>query len=238
MQEMLALLRSFRAIHKDIKPENILVDNRCMFKLCDFGMSHTFVHGVAPWICERIAYSRWYRAPQVCVGRQYSFGADTWAMGCVLYELVESVYSPNATGTNCPLFGGDSSLLSATTLCVGTPDGNGRVLRNTPLIEEGEIVERVSVSSMPTAQIVCIYKVMAPEQCGTTHIDVTRMGDVLETRRIDPPHASQWPVGVLQLFRHMCRFQECDRLSVRAAPTPPSDVVNTLEHTLRNPPGI
>ena len=219
MTEMLGVLRAFRTIHMDIKPENILVDEHCKLKLCDFGLARFFARDASPWISERVAYTRWYRPPQVCVRRRYSYGADTWAMGCVLYELADAVFAK--WPTYAPLFGGTTSLLTATVPNDGCP---------VSLVEEGEIVERVSVTMSPTMQIVCIYKTIAPAACMSSVIDVTRMDDVRESRKVTP--SDIWPNDILSLCRRMCRFHEKDRLRVDPALYPSQEALATLEHTL------
>ncbi len=78
-------LKRCRILHADIKPDNILVDE-AMSKvlLCDFGSAASLD---SP--CEVTEYlaSRYYRAPEVIVGLEYSEASDMWAAGTVLYEL-------------------------------------------------------------------------------------------------------------------------------------------------------
>jgi serine/threonine protein kinase len=62
-------------------------------------------------------FSRWYRAPEVLLQAQYSFGADVWGVGCVWAELLRTL-RPGASGSGSgkvrePLFPGSGSLLSA-----------------------------------------------------------------------------------------------------------------------------
>jgi len=88
-------------IHRDIKPDNILItkDGKTL-KLADFGISRSVLKpgdrsgGMTPY-----SSTRWYRAPELlfCTSR-YSPKVDVWAVGCVCAEL--------ATGE--PLFAGDT----------------------------------------------------------------------------------------------------------------------------------
>ncbi|KFM81362.1 Serine/threonine-protein kinase PRP4-like protein, partial [Stegodyphus mimosarum] len=80
----LKLLKRCNILHADIKPDNILVnDRKLVLKLCDFGSaSHVAENDVTPYLV-----SRFYRAPEIILGLNYDFGIDTWSVGCTLYEL-------------------------------------------------------------------------------------------------------------------------------------------------------
>ena len=86
MQLFTALRHLVRAgiVHGDIKPDNILVNerlNECA--LCDFGSASYLADcSITPYLV-----SRFYRAPEIMLGCEYGVGIDTWSVGCVLYEL-------------------------------------------------------------------------------------------------------------------------------------------------------
>jgi serine/threonine protein kinase len=75
-------------MHRDIKPANILVDQLGTLKLADFGLSKT----VGPTnLASTFCGSPLYMAPEQlseASGGEYSFSADMWALGCVLFELM------------------------------------------------------------------------------------------------------------------------------------------------------
>lgn len=85
--------------HRDIKPQNILVDPTTgSLKICDFGSAKKLVKGE-----PNIAYicSRYYRAPELIFGAtEYTTDIDTWSIGCVMAELFRGE----------PLFAGDSAV--------------------------------------------------------------------------------------------------------------------------------
>eukprot|EP01083_Nonionella_stella_P250068 864053_1 len=80
----LRLVKKCGLVHADIKPDNILVnEKRNIIKLCDFGSATTLDDcTITPYLC-----SRYYRAPEIMLGCPYDCSSDMWSMGCVLFEL-------------------------------------------------------------------------------------------------------------------------------------------------------
>ncbi|KAJ8375040.1 hypothetical protein SKAU_G00056200, partial [Synaphobranchus kaupii] len=78
------LLKRCNILHADIKPDNILVnESKTILKLCDFGSaSHVADNDITPYLV-----SRFYRAPEIIIGKPYDYGIDMWSVGCTLYEL-------------------------------------------------------------------------------------------------------------------------------------------------------
>ncbi|XP_020630310.1 cyclin-dependent kinase-like 4, partial [Orbicella faveolata] len=73
-------------IHRDVKPENILITEKGVIKLCDFGFARMLNKNDE--YTDYVA-TRWYRAPELLVGDvHYSFPVDVWAIGCVFAELI------------------------------------------------------------------------------------------------------------------------------------------------------
>jgi 5'-AMP-activated protein kinase, catalytic alpha subunit len=73
-------------LHRDIKLDNILLDNDGQIKLCDFGVSR--VIGKKQHITEQCGTPA-YIAPEIIsdVGYQ-GFAADIWSLGVLLYAMV------------------------------------------------------------------------------------------------------------------------------------------------------
>ena len=74
-------------MHRDIKPQNLLVDPSChILKICDFGSSKKYKEDDAS-----VAYitSRYYRAPELILAcSDYTEKIDIWAIGCIFAEFL------------------------------------------------------------------------------------------------------------------------------------------------------
>jgi len=113
MLKGLAFCHAHRVLHRDIKPQNLLIDQRGALKLADFGLARAFGVPVRTYTHEVVTL--WYRAPEILLGgKQYSTPVDVWSVGCVFAEMV----------TRTPLFPGDSEIdqLYKTFQILGTPN--------------------------------------------------------------------------------------------------------------------
>merc|ERR1719277_1094163 len=90
---------SNRVLHRDLKPQNLLIDTKLRLKIADFGLARAYSVPVPKYTHEVVTV--WYRAPEILLGSQiYSVPVDLWSVGCVFGEM--------ATGN--PLFAGDSEI--------------------------------------------------------------------------------------------------------------------------------
>jgi len=99
-------------LHRDLKPNNLLVDAAGCLKLGDFGLAKCF--GSPNRQMTHVVVTRWYRSPELLFGaKSYGVGVDIWAVGCILAELLLRV----------PFLAGDSDLdqLSKIFQALGTP---------------------------------------------------------------------------------------------------------------------
>jgi serine/threonine protein kinase len=86
-------------MHRDLKPQNLLVDREGRLKLADFGLARAFCPPIRPLTHEVVTL--WYRPPEILLGSQtYAPPVDVWAIGTIFVEMV----------TKRPLFPGDSEI--------------------------------------------------------------------------------------------------------------------------------
>lgn len=87
-----------RVLHRDLKPQNLLISSKGQLKLGDFGLARAF--GIPVNTFSNEVVTLWYRAPDVLLGsRNYSTSIDMWSTGCILAEMF----------TGKPLFSGSSN---------------------------------------------------------------------------------------------------------------------------------
>ncbi|XP_065550079.1 cyclin-dependent kinase 3 isoform X2 [Lathamus discolor] len=78
---------SHRVIHRDLKPQNLLINEAGVIKLADFGLARAF--GVPLRTYTHEVVTLWYRAPEILLGcKYYSTPVDIWSIGCVFAEMV------------------------------------------------------------------------------------------------------------------------------------------------------
>ncbi len=76
-------LHSHNVVYRDLKPENVLVDQRGFIKLIDFGFAKKVTHRTYTF-CGTMEYI----APEVASCRGHAFPADLWTLGVLIYELL------------------------------------------------------------------------------------------------------------------------------------------------------
>lgn len=94
----LAYCHRRKVLHRDVKPQNLLISELGELKLADFGLaraksvpSHTYSHEVV---------TLWYRPPDVLLGStEYSTSLDMWGVGCIFVEMLTGV--PTFPGVRC-----------------------------------------------------------------------------------------------------------------------------------------
>ena len=108
----IAFCHENRVLHRDLKPQNLLINTKGQLKLADFGLARAF--GIPVNTFSNEVVTLWYRAPDVLLGsRTYNTSIDIWSAGCIMAEMY----------TGRPLFPGtrnDDQLIKIFRL-MGTP---------------------------------------------------------------------------------------------------------------------
>ncbi|KAF9210527.1 negative regulator of the PHO system [Podila verticillata] len=75
-----------RVLHRDLKPQNLLINRKGELKLGDFGLARAF--GIPVNTFSNEVVTLWYRAPDVLLGsKTYSTSIDIWSAGCIMAEM-------------------------------------------------------------------------------------------------------------------------------------------------------
>ncbi|EDO07418.1 Protein kinase domain family protein [Babesia bovis T2Bo] len=85
-----AYCHEHRILHRDLKPQNLLINRKGILKLADFGLARAFAIPVRSYTHEVVTL--WYRAPDVLMGsKKYSTEVDIWSVGCIFAEMINGV---------------------------------------------------------------------------------------------------------------------------------------------------
>ncbi|RMZ83622.1 hypothetical protein DV738_g929, partial [Chaetothyriales sp. CBS 135597] len=141
MQQLLAgtaYLHASKILHRDMKAANLLINNRGILQIADFGLARPYDDeppqrgkggGEATREYTTLVVTRWYRPPELLLQlRKYTTAIDMWGVGCVFGEMF----------TRKPILAGTSDLHQAQVIfdLVGSPtDENMPGWRDLPGVE-------------------------------------------------------------------------------------------------------
>jgi serine/threonine-protein kinase len=85
--EGLAAAGEFGVVHRDIKPDNVMVTRKGVAKLADFGLAKS-VDSTAMTIDGAVLGTPLYMAPEACRGGEVDARADLYSLGCTWFHLL------------------------------------------------------------------------------------------------------------------------------------------------------
>ncbi|KAB8214376.1 kinase-like domain-containing protein [Aspergillus novoparasiticus] len=121
--EGLKYLHGNRILHRDMKAANLLISNKGILQIADFGLARPYDEpppqpgkggGEAKRDYTTLVVTRWYRPPELLLQlRRYTTAIDMWGVGCVFGEMFKGK----------PILAGTSDLNQAQLIfnLVGTP---------------------------------------------------------------------------------------------------------------------
>jgi len=84
-------MHSSHVFHRDLKPNNILINKQCDLRICDFGLARAMFENNDEMVfwTDYVA-TRWYRAPELIMSyfTNYSTAIDMWSVGCIFAEML------------------------------------------------------------------------------------------------------------------------------------------------------
>ncbi|XP_071335664.1 cyclin-dependent kinase 15 isoform X2 [Trachinotus anak] len=84
----LCYIHSRRILHRDLKPQNLLISYLGELKLADFGLARS--KSIPSQTFSSEVVTLWYRPPDVLLGStDYSTALDMWGAGCIFIEMLQ-----------------------------------------------------------------------------------------------------------------------------------------------------
>ncbi|RLV95380.1 Serine/threonine-protein kinase STE7 [Spathaspora sp. JA1] len=83
------LYTTHKILHRDIKPNNVLMTHKGEFKLCDFGVSRELTNSMA--MADTFVGTSTYMSPERIQGLTYGVKSDVWSMGLMMIELASGI---------------------------------------------------------------------------------------------------------------------------------------------------
>ncbi len=78
----MSYIHKFKILHRDLKPQNLLISRDNILKIADFGLARGYGIPVRNYTHEVVTL--WYRPPDVLLGsKNYLTTVDIWSIGCI-----------------------------------------------------------------------------------------------------------------------------------------------------------
>lgn len=151
-------MHSHDLIHRDVKPENLLVSANGILKVCDFGFTRSTLPNASAVYTDYVS-TRWYRSPELLVGdANYNKTVDVWAVGCIYAEMFNGI----------PLFPGDSDLHTLKLIMDLMGEEQGLTEKQVQAFVQNPIYDGIAVSKFTCLNLFasnCLTLFMSPQKC-------------------------------------------------------------------------
>lgn len=81
---VLNYLQKKKILHRDLKPDNLMIEFNGYLKVIDFGVAKQLTNKDTT---NTFAGTMFYMSPEVILGKNYTSAVDYWALGIILYEI-------------------------------------------------------------------------------------------------------------------------------------------------------
>lgn len=154
-------LHGARVFHRDLNPNNILVNSDCQIRICDFGLARAaFQRGDDHVFWTDYVATRWYRAPELILAQstKYSTAIDMWSVGCIFAEML---------GRGNPLFPGENARDQFSLILNVTGKPSPAVVDRLGDTRLAQFMD--ALPNVPPASLASIYKDASPSGISLLH---------------------------------------------------------------------
>ncbi|KAB1267778.1 Rhodopsin kinase [Camelus dromedarius] len=140
-------LHRHRIVYRDLKPENVLLDDDGNVRISDLGLAVELKDGQTK--TKGYAGTPGFMAPELLRGEEYDFSVDYFALGVTLYEMIAARGPFRARGEKVGGLAGVSAAVSGAVVAArATPVGRAGVTRLTDSasavqVETKELKQRI-----------------------------------------------------------------------------------------------
>jgi serine/threonine protein kinase len=87
----LQAIHKMAVIHRDLKPNNIVISNEGVVKVLDFGSAKWILQDEVLTKTDEAVGTPCYMSPEQCLGQKLDARSDIYSLGCMVYEAITGV---------------------------------------------------------------------------------------------------------------------------------------------------